>query len=154
MGLALASCSGGATEKPATAAPAADPTHTAVITFLKKNLDDPASYQPARWGKQRAWRKDDANAIDLDSIKARATIFFELLKTEKVAAVASQKQFDETVASLKQLQDSQDSLIHTVDTTRIGTVLTHAYRAKNKMGALQLDSAQFIVYTNGTVKRF
>jgi hypothetical protein len=40
------------------------------------------------------------------------------------------------------------------DSTRIGTVVSHAYRAKNKMGALVLDSARFLVTKNGQVNRF
>jgi hypothetical protein len=133
--------------------PKATPIQTAVTAYLKKTLDDPASYQPAEWGKPRAWQKDDANSIDIDSIKERSNILFDLLKSERRPRVASQKQFDETAAALKRLQNAQDSLIHTVDTTRIGTLLTHTYRAKNKTGALQLDSARFLVYKNGQVKR-
>jgi hypothetical protein len=41
--------------------------------------------------------------------------------------------------------------ISITDTTRIGTQLTHTYRAKNKLGALVLDSTPFVVYKNGQV---
>jgi hypothetical protein len=37
--------------------PTTDPTQTAVTAYLKKTLDDPATYQPARWGKELAWQQ-------------------------------------------------------------------------------------------------
>ena len=35
----------------------------------------------------------------------------------------------------------------------MGALPAHAYRTKNKLGALQLDSAQFVVYKNGRVQQ-
>ena len=37
------------------------------------------------------------------------------------------------------------------NSTRIGDVVSHTFRAKNKMGALVLDSARFIVLKTGGV---
>jgi hypothetical protein len=129
------------------------PAYAAVATYLTQTLDEPASYQPAHWGSPKAWRKDDANRLDLDSLKERANIFYDLLKSERSARVVNESEFDKTAAILRQLQRKQDSLVHTADTTRLGVVLSHAYRAKNKLGALQLDSAQFVVYKNGEVEK-
>ncbi|RYF50564.1 MAG: hypothetical protein EOO38_05355 [Cytophagaceae bacterium] len=151
--LSLSACSTPAPEQAATTAPVEGSAHTAVVASLKKTLDDPASYQPVRWGSPKAWRKDDANRIDLDSLKERANIFYDLLKSERNARVVSESEFDKTAAILRQLQRKQDSLLHTADTTRLGVVLSHAYRAKNKMGAIRLDSARFLVYKNGSVQR-
>lgn len=113
------------------AAPDADPTRVAVASYVKQNTNDPTSYASARWGKpQRFTRRDSVKAV-LAPIMAQP------------GYAASQGGFvDKLLAS------------HAfTDTTRVGTQLTHSYRAKNKLGATVLDSAQFVVYRNGRVQQ-
>lgn len=154
IGLALAGCSGAATEKPVSTAPVSDPTHTAVTAFLKKSLDDPASYQPTGWGKPQPWLQKDVDALAAQDAAERANIAYSYTKkAARFTTPSGRKLFADNAAETKRYQLLEDSLLHSTDTTRLGQVITHVYRAKNKMGALQLDSAQFIVLRNGSVKR-
>jgi hypothetical protein len=133
--------------------PKADPVQAAVTAYLKKTLDDPASYQSAEWGKPTPWQQKDADALAAQDAAEKAKITYASAK-KMVGHLTptSRRLFNESAADAKHFQQLEDSLLHTTDTTRLGQVITHTYRAKNKMGALQLDSAQFIVYKNGTVK--
>lgn len=153
--LNLAACSGPAETKAVAESPKADPTHEAVTAYLKKTLDDPASYQPAAWSKATAFQQRDADVLLAQDAAEKGKIAFQSAKRAAGSSSAyGKKLFDESAADAKHFQHLEDSLLHTTDTTKVGQVITHTYRAKNKMGALQLDSAQFIVYKNGQVKKF
>jgi hypothetical protein len=131
-----------------------NPVHEAVSAFVVKNTDDPASYEPASWGTPNPWQQKDANKIAADKAMLFAEDDFANAKKRAGAHSAyGKKIFDESVASAKHYQNKADSLLHAADTTRLGLRISHSYRAKNKMGALQLDSAHFIVYKNGKVER-
>jgi hypothetical protein len=151
--LSLAACSPPTPYTVEADAPNADPTQTAVMAYLKKTLDDPASYQPAEWGKPKPWLQAEVNKASASKLNERIKVLYDIAKLEMRPSIASKKDFDKTTAAIKRLQDEQDSLRRAVDTTQLGSLLLHAYRAKNKMGALQLDSAQFIVYKNGKVEK-
>jgi hypothetical protein len=158
--LVLAGCENATTEQ----AVEKDPTRSAVTAFLQKSLDDPASYTSARWGTPAPWRQQDADRIAADTLapaieKARANA--DRLADKWATAKAKGHS---TVASWHKLLSKADTvymrldkrkvvLSRSQDTTRLGTQLTHAYRAKNKMGALQLDSAHFVVYKSGRVEK-
>ena len=149
----LASCSEANEKKQEQPTQEVDPTHSAITSYLKKNLDDPASYQPARWGTAKDWLQQDADRIAAKAAGERAELAFTYAKKAMGSTTPfGRKLFDENAAEAKHYQRTQDSLLRSVDTTRLGQVLTHAYRAKNKMGATVLDSAQFVVYKNGQVK--
>lgn len=154
IGLALAGCSSSTTEKSVSTAPVSDPTQAAVTAFLKKSLDDPASYQPARWGKAQPWRQKDVDALAAQDAAEKANIAYTYTKkAARFTTPSGRKLFADNAAQTKRFQLLEDSLLRSTDTTHLGQVITHAYRAKNKMGALQLDSAQFIVLKNGQVKK-
>jgi hypothetical protein len=134
--------------------PKVDPAHAAVTAYLKQTLDDPASYQPAHWSKPTLWQQRDVDALMAQDVAEKANISLTYArKAMRYTTPTGKKLFDENAAQAKHFQHLEDSLLHTTDTTRLGQVLTHTYRAKNKMGALQLDSAQFIVYKNGKVQK-
>jgi hypothetical protein len=138
--------------------------HLAVSDFVRSTADDPASYQPARWGTPRPWQQKDASKIAADTLlpaltKART-------EADRLAAkwASAKAKGHSTTASWRSMMVEADTaylklykqkfvLSKSRDTTRLGSLITHAYRAKNKMGALQLDSAQFIVYKNGKVEK-
>lgn len=112
-------------------APDADPRHAAVTAYTKQHANDPASYESARWGKPLPFTRRDSVKAILAPILARP------------GYAASQGGFvDKMIASPA-----------FTDTARVGTLLTHAYRAKNKLGATVLDSAQFVVYAGGQVQQ-
>lgn len=144
----------------------ADPTQTAVGAYLKKTLDDPASYQPAEWENSTLWEQKDEDKIAAREASKKADIAIYYLRNESDRSVrmtrmgaskAQMKPFDahfnQLQKEVKHFQDLEDSLLNSTHRTQLGMRITHTYRAKNKMGALQLDSAQFIVYKNGQVKK-
>lgn len=164
--LSLVACSPSAPATVEVEAPKADPTQTAVTAYLKKTLDDPASYQPAHWGKPDVWQQQDANAMRADSMQDKVDLSMHYLKLENARATrladlhltraqksTFDKGFKDAAADVEFFQNLQDSLLKANDSTRLGTIVSHAYRAKNKMGALQLDSARFLVYKSGQVQR-
>jgi hypothetical protein len=114
-----------------------DPTHAAVTAYLQKNLNDPASYEVARWGKYVRWTRQDSAGAAAERLEAEYDKSVGVLSDEQRAKISH----------------SAILLGNVTDTTRIGTYLTHAYRAKNKLGATVLDSAQFVVYKNGQVQQ-
>jgi hypothetical protein len=114
-----------------------DLTHAAVTDHLKKNLNDPASYEAARWGKPVRFTRQDSAGIVSERLEAEYDKSVNILSDEQRAKISH----------------SAIVLGNITDTTRVGTYLTHAYRAKNKLGALVLDSAQFVVYQNGKVQQ-
>lgn len=146
-----------------------DPAHAAVTAYLKKNLDDPSSYQSANWGKQKPFTQQDVD------IERAADYLSAHQKQRQTGNTASQHYIDMADLSstpedgLAQLAKAKrvlavfthrgDSIMAlynkakaSTDTTRLGTVLTHAYRAKNKSGALELDSATFTILRTGKVE--
>jgi hypothetical protein len=144
---------------------AENPTHKAISALLLKNMNDPTSYQPVRWGKPEAWTVSD-------SISAHAFLLKNLLHTNNLATIAdstslqqysklpyAQKYLVGQRVSLPKHRHQRDSLRSALahlpaatDTTRLGYYITHAFRAKNKLGALVLDSVEFYVDKAGRVK--
>ncbi len=148
-----------------TTAPTLTPTQAAVEAYLKKTLDDPAIYQPVRWGKVTAWRQANADTLavghemaawQIDAQHARSYIdscqdlsaFHDLDSATvgqlKRSGVGAATRADTRLVEIRRLQASRD-------TTRLGMSVRHTFRAKNKMGALVLDSARFIVANDGGV---
>ncbi len=115
----------------------ADPTHTAVSEYLKTHAKDPASYAAVRWGEGQAFTRKDSAAI------AARILSKEYDKMLTVTAYQYGKHNELITKALK--------LEAVTDTTRVGTLLLHAYRSKNNRGAVVLDSACFVVYENGEV---
>lgn len=166
--LGSAGCSS-PSEKTASA-PRTNPTQAAVVAFLKKTLDDPASYQPVHWGTSKPFRQNELDrekAADLlleyrhqgelGQLQSEHFIHMsdiysgtpkkalaELDKAKRVLAVYTHR-----ADSVKALSDK---LAASTDTTRLGQGISHAYRAKNKMAALVLDSAFFTVLKSGQVQ--
>ena len=142
-----------------------DLSQAAVAGYLKKTLDDPASYQSIRWSKPTPWRQHNADSSAaagkmlsmmpdyahaqsfLDSCKSGALFSNEDTVSQgraKRSGVAAGQRLDKNLVELNRLKASKD-------TTRIGVTLWHSFRSKNKMGALVLDSARFIVSKAGVV---
>ena len=107
--------------------PSLTPAQQKVEAYLKKTLDDPASYQPAHWGKETPiTRADSLNYIAM----GRFASSDEDTRDSGIALVEQAKKDTVTVA---------------------GTMLIHAFRAKNKLGGTVLDSARFVVGKLGAV---
>ena len=113
-----------------------DPAHTAVSQYLKTHANDPASYEAVRWSGAAGYTRRDSAAA------AAEKLFNKYKDTQSEGRPSGE---------LSIIKESL-RLSKVTDTTRVGTLLTHAYRGKNKLGAIVLDSAQFVVYTNGQVQ--
>jgi hypothetical protein len=114
-------------------APTATPEQAAIAAYIKANTNDPASYEAVGWGKPIVFTRKDS-----------ATALANKLHTAYTASTGNSEE------RAKLINDAI-KLSAITDTTRIGTQLTHTYRAKNKLGALVLDSTQFVVYEDGQV---
>ena len=152
-----------------TSAPKEDATQSAVSAYLRKTLDDPASYQPAHWGPAQLWRKKDQALFEANAgrMQAEADSFStasqykayqstvrmsEYIPTYKAKIAGDKAKWQAAIATQAATRKRIDSLRAITDTARVGYLVTHAFRAKNKLGALVLDSARFEVDTNGQVK--
>ncbi|OGX81998.1 hypothetical protein BEN47_05095 [Hymenobacter lapidarius] len=113
-----------------------EPTHAAVASYLKQHANDPASYEAVRWGQPVPYTRKDSAAAAAELLSSEYDVLKETEDAERRAQVGNMAIKLEAIT----------------DTTRIGTRLTHAFRAKNKLGALVLDSAQFVVYRSGQVQ--
>lgn len=164
----VAGCSSAPTKTEA-AKSAEDPTHAAVVAYLKKTLDDPASYQPAYWGKTKPFQQ---RSLDID----KAADLFEDYRHQHELGQAQSEHFirmadmsttpkqglaelDKAKRVIKlyayradSIKKISDKFAASTDTTRLGSVVSHTFRAKNKMGALVLDSAVFTVLKTGEVQ--
>lgn len=144
------------------------PPQQAVSDYLKKSLDDPASYAPVRWGAARPWRQRQADSVlaqalyrqwkpnadhaqsFMDSTSALYRLFGEDTLAQRQAmrsAQAAAERADKLLPDMQRLAKSKALAV-------VGVCFTHAFRAKNKMGALVLDSARFIVSKSGEVTTF
>lgn len=135
----------------------ASPAQSAVEAYLKKTLDDPASYQPVRWGKVTPYLKVEADRLQFGQLMAACQIQqdslmagirgeatdAEVAQLQAVAAVGQQR-----AAVLAKKVDHEAA---TKDSSRVGLAVHHAFRAKNKMGGVVLDSARFLVMNDGSV---
>lgn len=143
-----------------------DVAHDLITAHLKKNLDDPASYQPASWSKPVAYRVADKAAWEKQFADSELEGRLRLLDMHVGSYNRFKgKRFGEKAtayyqAKIKSATKETDSLRliatklgEVKDTTLIGTVYTHVFRAKNKMGGLVLDSAQFLVTPDGKLAR-
>ncbi|UOQ53056.1 hypothetical protein [Hymenobacter cellulosivorans] len=108
-----------------------------IEAYVKASANDPSSYEAVRWGKAAAYTRRDSAATAAAVLSAR------------YSATANSPDIEGRAKLIKEAI----RLENITDTTRIGTQLTHAYRGKNKVGALVLDSAHFVVYKPGKVVR-
>jgi hypothetical protein len=156
----LAACTSGSVD---------NSTHKAISDYLQKTLANPASYQAVSWGKATPWRQQDLDAEtavtylmqgyqERRTLRAVSQHFSDLRNSsrtpkEVLAELAKAKPL---LAFIKYREDSIRRLYNkaktSTDTTRLGTVVVHAYRAKNKLGAFQLHSATFTVLKTGEVQ--
>jgi hypothetical protein len=140
--------------------------HASVTAYVKKTLQDPASYQPVRWG----------NEVPLDKKRVNY-LFNEYQRQYQLAAAVRQRlqrrSYQDSAAhsGFATLIDNQtesyahilraqalnriiNKIVSSPDTTKVGTLLTHVYLYKNHNKTLTLDSAAFVVYKTGSVQRF
>ena len=82
----------------------------------------------------------------------------DLVKYSKSSQEAPARiaEYEGNLAKNKHEADSVLALTSTLrakrDTSRVGLLVPHSFRAKNKMGALSLESATFLVRNNGAVE--
>ena len=147
---------------------AENPTHNAVSDFVKTKLDDPASYQSVGWIREQPYTAanqshDQAKNLQL-AAAAQASLAMENQRLVYQLSGNSLPEAQRMKAEKKKLSDAysrkSDSLTEaakglfaSTDTTRIGWMLTHSYRAKNKTGGLELDSGQFVILPGAKVTR-
>lgn len=145
---------------------ATDSLHQAVSAYIKANAAGFPSYEPVRWGRPAAYTKMSEAAIK----GVVAMQAFDDALTPRNQALANYKASvarhdpparTEAIKGLygkaNKHNDSllviANSFIGVKDSTRLGTEITHTYRAKNKAGAIVLDSATFVVHRGGKVEQ-
>jgi hypothetical protein len=140
-----------------TSSPTLTASQLAVVAYLKKSLDDPSSYQPLRWGKPVPYLRTQAEREEFGQLMATYKI-----QQDSVVDYIRGEASEAEVARLKATADAImqraeplgkriDNAEAAKDSASIGVVVPHTFRAKNKMGALVLDSARFIVPHTGAV---
>ncbi|MDO7849025.1 hypothetical protein Q5H92_21855 [Hymenobacter sp. M29] len=157
LAAALASCSTAAEQSPDRAA-AAD--------YLKQHLGDPKSYEPVSW-QAEPFRQRHADAEQaVAALRAyESDRKFQVSAYEKYKTALEQNFAPADVAHFKKyyqdctrrsdsLRTIATKLRDSTDSTRLGTLLHHVYRAKNKTGGLELDTAAFFVSQAGAVKPY
>jgi hypothetical protein len=141
----------------------------AVTAYVQKNLAEPASYQPVRWGPITAWRLGTVAKADLPMARQRYldavakvqhdSAGFALvtqmgakfgIAAADVALVedryrSSARERDTCSAQLRQLVATQN------DTTLVFYQLVHTYAFKDEKGRTVRDSVQFNVGKQGVV---
>ncbi len=144
----------------------ADPVRRAVAAYIQANAAAFPGYEPVRWGRPTAYTKTREAAIK----GVVAMQVFDNALTPRNQALADYKaalarhdapaRVETIKARYGKANKYNDSLlliangfIGVKDSTRLGTEIVHAYRARNKAGALALDSATFVVYRNGEVEQ-
>ena len=156
--LALLLLAGGCSApETSTLVPVLAPAQSAVAAYMKKTLDDPASYQPVRWGKVTPFLKQEQiqgqalALIELGRQQGDSTL--DLIRGEASAQSIAQSEAlgKRLFAHADTVAREADRLFKTHDSTSLGASLSHSFRAKNKMGAVVLDSARFVVMNDGTV---
>lgn len=132
---------------------------------MRKTLDDPTSYQSVRWGKQEPFQQRE---IDAENAEAEGLVFDQQLalakiQTESMARLNEIEGVSNAVFSRPKkamrvylhradsVKEVQARLAASTDTTQLGQSIRHTFRAKNKMGAMVLDSARFIVLKSGAI---
>jgi hypothetical protein len=157
--LALTACSG-STESQSSA----DPTYAAIIAHLKQSLADPGSYQPAHWGQIVPFeqREVDAEIAAAEQVEYKNQLDMAKQTNESYLRLIDMGADEKTLATSKHRgevylhrADSVSKLMaklkKSTDSTQLGKAVWHAFRAKNKTGALVLDSALFIVFNDGKI---
>jgi hypothetical protein len=141
-----------------------DPTHAAIAAYLKKSLHDPASYEAAHWGQivPLEQREVDAEIAAAEQVAYKNQLDMAKQTNESYLRLLDMGAGEKTLASSKHRgevylhrADSVSKLMarleKSTDSTQLGKAVWHAFRAKNKTGALVLDSALFIVFNDGKI---
>ena len=164
-----------------TSSPSLTPPQAAVSEYLKKTLDDPASYEPVRWGAEEPWRELDADTTASHWYGKTETLFVRFRARALYADYAHVVSYVDSggygdmvfsrgndTAKLRRDERSVSAaskrvhastrayrkLLASIDSTKGGIVLWHTFRAKNKLASLVLDSACFVVAGSGGVCEF
>lgn len=169
--LAVAGCNApskpvATTAGPPPAAAATDSLQRAVQTYIRANTSAFPAYEPVRWGVPTVYTKEKEAAIKgvvamqifddalVPRNKALADYKASLARHDAPAKTAAiMARYGKANKYNDSLLLIANSFIGVKDTTRLGTELVHTYRAKNRAGALVLDSATFVVYPTGKVEQ-
>lgn len=166
--LATACSSPAPTASAPAAAPVApaSPEQQAVASYVKAHATAYPDYQPLSWGQPVAYTKAREAAIK----GVLAMQVFDNALVPRNQALANYKaalarhapavEVEAIKARYGKANKYNDSLLVIAnrylgikDTARLGTELSHVYRAKNQAGALATDSATFVVYRGGRVEQ-
>jgi hypothetical protein len=141
-----------------------DPTHAAIAAYLKKSLNDPASYEAAHWGQIVPFeqREVDAEIVAAEQVAYKNQLDMAKQTNESYLRLLDIGADEKTLASSKHRgevylyrADSVSKLLakleKSTDSTQLGKAVWHSFRAKNKTGVLVLDSTLFIVFNNGKI---
>ncbi len=152
---------------PTAARPApSDPLRQAVTAYIKANAAAFPSYEPVRWSRPATYTKMNEAAIKgvvamqafddalLPRNQALANYKASVARHDAPARVEAIKAaYGKANKHNDSLLVIANSFIGVKDSTRLGTEIVHTYRARNKSGAVALDSATFVVYPGGKVEQ-
>jgi hypothetical protein len=117
-----------------------------VTAYMKQNLDDPASYQPVKFGTLDTTMSNYTQDDKYFTLKSMSESELgeeadEMLNDRKLYSQRSKANYykNRRVAGLKGL----DSLQKNFKPKLSGYIMLHSYRAKNKFGALTLHEPLF-----------
>lgn len=143
-----------------------DPLHQAVAVYIQANAGAFPNYEPVRWGRPVPYTRMSEAAIKgvvamqafddaltprnqaLANYKAAVARHEPLARVEAIKA-----RYGKANKHNDSLLVIANSFIGVKDSTRLGTEIVHTYRAKNRSGAVALDSATFVVYRSGKVEQ-
>jgi hypothetical protein len=141
-----------------------DPMHAAVSGYIKKNLGEPDSYSAVRWGEVVSFQQKEVDAENaaferleyhnqLNIAKTHTDSYARLVEigTDRKVLATTKHRADVYLHRADSVSKLMAKLEASTDTTRLGKAVWHAFRAKNKTGALVLDSALFIVFNDGKI---
>jgi hypothetical protein len=144
----------------------ADPLQQSVVAYMQANANAFPGYEAVRWSKPTPFTKMNEAAIKGviamqafdDALVPRNQALADYKAS--LARHDSPAQNEAIKARYGKANKHNDSLLVIAnsflgnkDSTRLGTQIVHTYRTKNKAGAVVLDSAAFVVYSNGKVEQ-
>lgn len=166
--LAIAGCNSTSSPKKvaADASTPSDSLQQAVSAYIRANAGTFPEYEAVRWSQPTPYTKMSEAAIkgvvamqDFDDAlvprnQALADYKASLARHDAPARTEAIKaRYGKANKYNDSLLVIANSFIGNKDSTRLGTEIVHTYRAKDKKGAVILDSATFVVYPSGKVEQ-
>lgn len=132
-----------------------------ISEYLKKNMDDPSSYESVEFGKLDTLHtsfSESKEGIELETKESKLSDQMEVLSaeidhTESISRLTDiQKESDEITKKRKEINDILQNKIISYKGAVNGYSMTHKFRGKNKLGAKILNEINFLLDTKLVVQ--